>query len=150
MWLQEIVMKMRILALAVCLLTLVTMAAADEHSWQTGTLTATERQKVQEGSTIMSNTDGSAKDRGNATGYSQNTTTSKTDNYDNYQVYTIESGNTIYVASEHLMFPWSKPASIILGKPVKFAVENNNIFILDDDDKQHKATLIKTALKQAN
>jgi hypothetical protein len=30
--------------------------------------------------------------------------TSKTDNYDTYQVYTIVSGSTIYVGSEHLLF----------------------------------------------
>jgi len=33
---------------------------------------------------------------------------------------------------------------------VKFAVEKNNMYFLDDDNKQHKTTLIKTALKQGN
>jgi hypothetical protein len=30
---------------------------------------------------------------------------------------------------------------------VKFAVEKGKIFIQDDDGKEHKATLVKTALK---
>ena len=75
------------------------------------------KQKVKEGSTITHNTDASAKDRGNKTDYSSNSTTTKSDNYENYQVYTIESGNIVYVASEHLLFPWSKAADITWDNP---------------------------------
>lgn len=140
-------MRLRTLTLAGCLLsTLVAIAA--ERNWQTGTLTATERQRIKEGSTFTTNSDSSAKDRGNRSDYSQNSTTTKTDNYENYQVYTIQSGDTIYTVSEHLLFPWSKPASITLGKPMKFAVEKGSMYILDDDGKQHKAAVVGTALKQ--
>jgi hypothetical protein len=105
-------MRLRLLALAVCLLGAVSVQAEDNFNWQKGTLTATERQKIKEGSTITHNTDASAKDSGNKSDYSSNTTTTKSDNYENYQVYTIESGNIVYVASEHLLFPWSKSADI--------------------------------------
>jgi hypothetical protein len=143
-------MKVRALALAVCLLGAVTTQAADDLKWQHGTLTATERQKVKEGSTTTHNTDGSAKDRGNKTDYSSNTTTTKSDNFENYQVYTIESGNVVYVGSEHLLFPWSKAADIDLGQPVQFAVKRDKMYILDSSGKQHKATVVKTSLKSAN
>jgi hypothetical protein len=142
-------MKLRALALVVCLLGVVTVKA-DDLKWQHGTLTSTERQKIREGSTTTHNTDASAKDRGNKTDYSSNTTTTKSDNYENYQVYTIESGNVVYVGSEHLLFPWSKPADIELGQPVQFAVKSGKMFILDGSGKQHKATVTKTALKSAN
>jgi hypothetical protein len=125
----------------------VTLLAGDSHKWQTGKLTETEQQKIPEGSTRTSNTDATVKDKGNRTDYSRNTTTTTTDNMETYQFYTIESGNKIYVASEHLLFPWSKPANIQLGEPVKFAVEKGKIFIQDDDGKEHKATLVKTSLK---
>jgi hypothetical protein len=141
-------MRFRALALVICLLGAVTVKA-DDLKWQHGTLTATERQKIKEGSTIHHNTDGSAKDRGNKTDYSSNTTTTKSDNYENYQIYTIESGNIVYVGSEHLLFPWSKPADIELGQPVQFAVKSGKMYILDSSGKQHKATVTKTALKSA-
>jgi hypothetical protein len=139
-------MRFRLLALAVCLLGAVSVQAADNFNWQKGTLTATERQKIKEGSTITHNTDASAKDSGNKSDYSSNTTTTKSDNYENYQVYTIESGNIVYVASEHLLFPWSKAADITLGQPVQFAVKGDKMYILDSGGKQHKATLTKTSL----
>lgn len=141
-------MSLKTLALIFCLLGGTVALAADQHNWQTGTLTATERQKVKEGSTVTTNSDGSAKDRGNRTDYSQNSTTTKSDNYENYQVYTIQSGNTVYVASEHLLFPWSKPANVTVGKQAKFAVEKGSLYILDDDGKQHKATVVSTSLRQ--
>src|ERR1700744_6789084 len=139
-------MRLRILALWVCLLGAVTAKAADDLKWQHGTLTATERQKVKEGSTITHNTDASAKDRGDKTDYSSTSTTTKSDNIENYQVYTIESGNIVYVASEHLLFPWSKAADVTLGQPVQFAVKGDKMYILDSSGKQHKATLTKTSL----
>jgi hypothetical protein len=142
-------MRLRTLALAICLLGAVS-ARADNLKWQHGTLTATERQKIKEGSTITHNTDATAKDRGNKTDYSSTTTSTKSDNYENYQVYTIEAGNVVYVGSEHLLFPWSKPADIELGQPVQFAVKGGKMLILDSSGKQHKATLTKTSLKSSN
>ena len=142
-------MRLRILALSVCLLGAVTAKAADNLKWQHGTLTATERQKVKEGSTITHNTDATAKDRGDKTDYSSSSTTTKSDNIETYQVYTIESGNIVYVGSEHLLFPWSKAADIDLGHTVQFAVKGDKMFILDASGKQHKATVVKTSLKSA-
>lgn len=141
-------MKLRALALVFCLLGAVTVKA-DELKWQHGTLTSTERQKIKEGSTITHNTDATAKDRGNKTDYSSNSTTHKSDDYENYQVYTIETGKVVYVASERLLFPWSKPADIELGEPVQFAVKGGKMIILDSSGKQHKATVTKTSLKSA-
>lgn len=139
-------MRLQILALTLGLCTLTAIAA--ERNWQNGILTATERQRIREGSTITSNSDGSAKDHGNRTDYSESRTTTRTDNYENYQVYTIQADITVYSVSEHLLFPWSKPANLTLGKPVKFAVEKGSMYILDDDGKQHKASIVSTALKQ--
>jgi len=140
-------MRMKLIALSICLVSTLSLVAADRN-WQTSILTATERQKIREGSTVTSHNDSSARDRNNGADYSNNSTTTKSDNYENYQVYTIQTGDTIYTASEHLLFPWSKPANVILGKPMKFAVEKGSMFILDDDGKQHKATIVSTALKQ--
>jgi hypothetical protein len=128
----------------------VPLKAAETHNWQTATLTGTEQQKVAEGGTRTSNTDASVKDKGDRTDYSRNSTSTTTDNYETYQIYTIEGAKSVYVGSEHLLFPWSKPASVTAGNPVKFSVEKGKLFILDDDGKVHKTTLVKTSLKSAN
>ena len=123
--------------------------AAGPRNWHTGTLMETEQEKVREGSTRNSNTDGSAKQRGNKTDYSENTTTTTNDNFETYQIYTIEGAGKVYVGREHLLFPWSKPANITVGEPVKFAVEKNKLYILDADAKEHKATVTRVRVKPA-
>ncbi len=124
--------------------------AATTRKWESGTLTETEQSKVRKGSTKNSNTNGTAKDRGNKTDYSQNTTTTTSDNYETYQTYTIQGEHKTYVAREHLLFPWSKPANVTVGEPVKFAIEKGKLYLLDDDGKEHKAAVAKTSLNAAH
>jgi hypothetical protein len=138
-------MKMRKFLVLCLVLTSTVWAKAQTRDWQTGTLMETEQQKVLEGSTTNRTTNGS----GSNGNYSQDSTTTKTDNYDTYQVFTISGGQTIYVARERLYFPWSKPSLTTVGQPVKFAVEKNNLYILDAEGKQHKLGIVKIALKTA-
>lgn len=91
------------------------LAKAQSRNWQTGTLLETEQQKVLESRTSNRTSSGNA-NNGN---YSQDSTSTKTDNYDTYQVFTSGSGQTIYVAREHLFFPCSKPTLTMVGAPVK-------------------------------
>ncbi|MDT7811256.1 MAG: hypothetical protein QOJ42_1172, partial [Acidobacteriaceae bacterium] len=37
---------------------------------------------------------------------------------------------------------------LTLGKPVKFALDDDTMYILDSSNKEHKTTMIKTSLKQ--
>ena len=136
-------MQRKVLVLLACFLTLAIVARADDRNWQTGTLTATQRQQVPTGSNSFSTTDSSVNNKGD---YSQNTMRTKSDDYDTYQVFTIQSGNITYVVREHLFFPWSKPADLVLGKPVRFAVDNNTMYLLDSDGKEHKLSVVKTSL----
>lgn len=121
------------------------MAAA--RNWQSGTLSGMEQEKIKEGSTHHSTTDGSVKDKGNKADFSKTTTTTTSDNYETYQIYTVETDKRVYVAKEHLLFPWSKPANVTVGEAVKFASEKNKMYILDDDGKEHKATIVKVSMK---
>lgn len=123
-----------------------TVWAAAARNWQSGTLIETEQSKVREGSTKHSNTEGSAKNRGDKTDYSQNTTTTTTDDYETYQTYTIKGEQKTYQAREHLLFPWSKPANVTVGGAVKFAVDKSKLYLLDEDGKEHKATVMKVSL----
>jgi hypothetical protein len=125
---------------------LLTSTLALANSWHTGKLMDTEKQEVATGSTTTYNTDANAKN-GN---YSRNTTAHTTDNTDNYQVYTIETPTKTYIAREKLNFPWSKPANITVGEQVKFTVQGNRLIILDDDQKQHKASIVKATVTQSH
>src|SRR5437763_1919125 len=125
---------------------LLTSTLAFANSWQNGKLTDTEKQEVPTGSTTTYNTDAQAKNNGK---YSQNTTAHTTDNTDTYQVFTIQTSTKTYVVREKLNFPWSKPANISLGEEVKFTIQGNKMTILDDDQKQHKASIVKASVTPA-
>jgi hypothetical protein len=141
---------MRFAGIAVLIVTLVGPAfAADARSWQTGTLMETEQEKVPSGTVRHSSTDGTAKPKGDNTQYSQNTTTTTTQDYDTFQIYTVEGETKIYTAKEQLLFPWSKPANVTVGEKVKYTIEKNKMFLLDDDGKQHKATVTKVKMKSS-
>ena len=117
-----------------------TLAFASD--WHTGKLTDTEKQEVPSGSsttTYNSNNNG----YGNRSG-----TVHTTDDTDTYQVFTIETHTKTYVVRQKLNFPWSKPANITLGEDVKFTISGNKMTILDNDNKQQKATIVKSSLTQ--
>jgi hypothetical protein len=124
--------------------------AATARDWHEGTLLETEQQKVPSGTTYNSSTDGTVKPKGDKTTYSQNTTTTATQDYDTFQLYTIQGASgKIYTASERLLFPWSKPANITVGEKVKYVVEKNKLYLLDDDGKEHKASIKKVKVQNA-
>lgn len=132
------------------LLAATSLLPADSKNWQSGILLETEKQEIRQGSTKTSRTEGTAKDKGNKTEYSQTTTSNTSDDIDTFQVYTIQNHTKTYVARERLLFPWSKPANVSVGEKVKFAVEKNTLFIIDDDGKQHKAGISKVTMNPAH
>jgi lipopolysaccharide export system protein LptC len=135
-----------ILSVAVLLVATVALAATNRQ-WNSGKLLDTERETVKDGSITHYTTDGQAKTKSNGkTDYSQNTTAHTMDNTDTYEVYTIEGPDKTYIAREKLLFPWSKPANVTVGADVKFVTEGRKLIILDDDQKEHKASIVKTSL----
>jgi uncharacterized protein YcfJ len=123
---------------------LLTTTLALANTWQTGKLVDTEKQEVPTGSTTTYNTDTQAKNGG----YSRNSTAHTNEETDTYQVFTIQTHSKTYIVRQKLNFPWSKPANITLGEDVKFTVQGNKMTILDDDQKQQKATIVKASLTQ--
>lgn len=127
-----------VLLIAIFLVTATMFAAA--RQWQSGKLLDTERQKVHEGSTTTYHTEQDGKSR--------HTTATKSENEDTYEVYTIKGPEKTYVAREKLLFPWSKPADVTVGAELKYAVDGQKLYILDSNEKEHKASIIKTSLNQ--
>ncbi|MFL6350452.1 MAG: hypothetical protein ACJ74Z_01185 [Bryobacteraceae bacterium] len=124
--------------------------ADNSDNWHSGTLLESEKQQVRQGTTKTRHTEGSAKDKGNKTDYSQTTTSTTSDDYDNFQVYTIQGDSKTYVARERLLFPWSKPASVVVGEKVKYAIKKNTLYLLDEDGKQHKAGISRVSMNSAH
>lgn len=145
-------MKLRIV-IATCVVWLAVLHASgadNGRSWQSGMLLETEKEQVRQGTTKVKNTEGTAKDKGKKTDYSQTTTSTTTDDYDTFQVYKIQGDTRTYVARERLLFPWSKPASVTVGEKVRYAVEKNTLYLLDEDGKQHKAGIGKVSMTTAH
>jgi hypothetical protein len=127
-----------------------TVALAATRQWQTGKLLDTEQQTIADGSTTHYNTDSQKKTQNGNTSYSQNSTATTHDNTDNYEVYTIEGPEKTYIAREKLLFPWSKPANVTVGAELKYVIEGRKLIILDESQKEHKASIVKTSLNHAN
>jgi hypothetical protein len=139
----RLTMKRRISmsAVLVVICLIATMAFAAARQWQTGKVLDTEQQKVHEGSTTTYHTE---KD-----GSSRHTTATKSENVDTYEVYTIQGPERTYVAREKLNFPWSKPAQVTVGGDVQYAVDGRKLIILDENHKEHKASIVKTSINKA-
>src|SRR5215813_4026867 len=54
--------------------------------------------------------------------------------------YKIDDGQMIWVASR-TMYLRDKPLNVTVNAPIKFTVEGNHVFVLDDNQKEHKLTL---------
>jgi hypothetical protein len=126
-----------------------TLSFAATREWQSGKLLDSEQEKITHGSTTRSSTDSQKKNQHGNTDYSRNTTTTTTDDTDTYEVYTIQGPEKTYIAREKLLFPWSKPANVTVGAELKYVIEGRRLIILDDDQKEHKASIVKTSLNQA-
>ena len=132
-----------LLALALC-----TWGADISREWKSGTLFEMEKEQVRTGSTKRTNRDATVKNKGRKGEYSESTTSTETDDYDTFQVYTIQGETRTYIARERLLFPWSKPANVSVGEKVKFVVQKNTLYLLDDDGKQHKAGVSKVKMNR--
>jgi hypothetical protein len=127
-----------------------TLLFAASRPWQQGKLVDTEQQKERTGSTTFHHTDGQAKAKGNGkANYSENGFSNTSEDTDTYEVYTIQGPEKTYIAREKLMFPWSKPAKVTVGDEVKYAIDGRKLYILDEDGKEHKASVVKASLNSA-
>ena len=116
------------------------------RDWQEGVLLSVEKTKELDSTTTTTDTQGKAK---SGDKYSEQSTATKTQNYDYYAVYAVQAGNIVYTARQHLMFDFSKPANITLGEKLKYAVEKDKLYMIDDNGKEFSAKIVKKALKDA-
>lgn len=117
------------------------------RDWQSGRLLSMEKSRELESTTTTTNTEGKVKNNTKGDKYSEQSTATETPNYDNYVTYAVEAGEFTYTAKQHLLFPWSKPANVAVGGQLKYAVEKDKLYLLDDDGKESSAKIMKKAVK---
>lgn len=134
--------KQRTFILLCLLLGVAVWAKAQNRTWQTGTLSKIVHMKVREGSTETATIAGYLNDNRDSFSPANIPSTSTTPDFETYQEFTIEAGQRIYVVRQDLFHRWSKPALRTVGEHVRFAVEQNVLYLIGEDGKQHKTALV--------
>lgn len=138
-----------------------------EHQWSIGKILDEDRARYFAGminnSSSQSTENGSVSGTANSTSYGDSTDTQINGSYQGtrstsssgysvpvYKVYdnlVIEGAETIYVTSEHIRWRWSKGAHVAVNGIVKYYVDGRNLHLLDDDNKEHTAEIVKEIKK---
>lgn len=153
-----------VLAAASC-----SLAAAKpaDHQWSIGKILDQDRARYFAGminnSSSQSTENGSVSATANSSSYGDSTNTQIDGSYHGtrststsgysvpvYRVYdnlVIEGDDTIYITSEHIRWRWSKGAHVAVNGTVKYYVEGRKLHLLDDDNKEHTAEIVKEIRK---
>ncbi|MGA2184708.1 MAG: hypothetical protein ABSH47_16940 [Bryobacteraceae bacterium] len=67
-----------------------------------------------------------------------------------YEPFLLEGDTTAYFVREGLRWQRRKPANLKPGGPVKFAVEGQKMFVLDDDGREHRMEITKQVPRAAH
>ncbi len=63
--------------------------------------------------------------------------------------YTIDTGKELLITTEKVVFRWSKPSQVSVGDTVKWAMNKNDVYILDPDGKERTLSLRRRDPKPA-
>jgi hypothetical protein len=118
------------------------------RDWQTGKVLDSQRSRYFAGTVGNANMTGTAQATGNYGVYQGNTSSSQTAVYRVYETFLIEGEKYAYLAQERLRWRWSKAANLTVNGPVKFTVEKRNLFVIDEDGKEHEMKILKKILRQ--
>ena len=119
--------------------------AAKERDWQNGRVLDTDRQRYFAGTVGNGNTNGTVD--GESGTYRGQTNSSSTAVYRVFQTFVIEGEKHVYLAQERLRWRWSKPANVTVNGPVKYAVEKQKLYVMDEDNKEHEMEIMKKTLR---
>lgn len=66
--------------------------------------------------------------------------------YRTYQIYVIEIGDMIYECRERKRSR-AKGAPVTVNAPIKIAIEKDNLYLIDENGKEHKTAFVKKTAK---
>src|SRR2546421_10106228 len=122
-------------------LTLSAFADKQKRIWQTGTVLDMESQRFTTyGGTT---TQGRVDDNGNVSA----TTAQSTWNHKR-EMLAIEGNEYIYVVSHVLSWRWSKEVKLVVGGTVEYAIDGDELIVLDNKGREFKMHIDKTILKK--
>jgi hypothetical protein len=125
----------------------ISQAAKHERDWQNGKLLDAEKSRVYLGTYATTNTYGNANVYGNSATYNGSSNTSHQARYGLEEVEVVDSGDKIYVISRFLKYRWNKQVNVTVNAPIKFAVDGDHMYLLDDDGHEYKTKIVKKTLK---
>jgi hypothetical protein len=134
-------MKRGLVLSTVVILLLVSLALGDkkDREWKTGKVLDTESASFR--TYGGSNTEG----RVNPDGTYSASTSQASWNHKKY-VFAIQGDDVIYIVSHVLSFRWSKEVQLTVNGPVKYAVEKNKLYLVDENNREFKMKIEKKIL----
>lgn len=129
------------LLMALMCLSVFVYADKKERDWKTG--------KVLDTASKDFTTDGGTTTQGqlNDDGTYKSSTSGTSWNHEKF-TFAIEGDEYIYVVSHVLSFRWSKEVQLTVNGPVKYAVEKNKLYLIDENNRQFKMKIEKKILKE--
>lgn len=128
-----------ILLLLLCCLSI--QADKKERDWKTGKLLDTDSTRYT--TTSGSNTRGQI----NPDGTYSSSTSATTASYRKF-IFVVRGDDITYVVSHVLSWRWSKEIQLTVNGPVKYAVEKNDFYILDEKGREFKMKIEKKILRE--
>jgi hypothetical protein len=127
------------------------LSAADKqrHEWQSGNVLDVEHNPYFAGVPASSSVQGQGATvgPGGTTEANGNASTTSVAVYNTYQKYAIEADHYVYLVEERIHFRWSRSARITVNGKVKFAVEKEKLYLMDDRGKVHETWILKAVEK---
>jgi hypothetical protein len=117
--------------------------AAKQRDWQDGKVLDSQRSRYFAGTIGNTSSSGTVGD-GTYSGTSNGTQTAV---YRIFETFVIEGEKYVYLAQERLRWRWSKAANVTVNGPIKYAVEKRNLFVIDEDGKEHEMEIVKKTLR---
>jgi hypothetical protein len=132
----------RSVSLLILVIILCSVAAAKkERDWKTGKLLDTGNEVIT--TSGGTNTQGRVNPDGT---YSSTTSTAKW-NHGKY-TFVIQGDDYVYVVSHVLSWRWSKEVQLTVNGPVRYAVEKNKLYLIDENDREFKMKIEKKILRE--
>ena len=62
--------------------------------------------------------------------------------------YIVEAPDMIFVGAQRLRWRWSRPIDFTINRPIRFAVDKRDLYLLDAGGKEHRVELMKKIAKE--
>jgi hypothetical protein len=121
-------------------------AAEKKRDWQIGQVLDAQMGTAYAGSTSRSTPVPGIKPDGRYSTQASTVTNTSAD-YDVSFIVTVQGDTLIYVASERITVLHRKAANLTVNAPVKFAIEKDKLFVVDEDGKEHESHINKKILR---